>query len=812
MTQIRIVLVFALFFPFVGETPARDWVDTTGKYRISADFVKLEGGVVYLKLKDNKHIKVPLDRFREDDRIFARLQSPINFTTDIRPILETRCVSCHGEEDQQGELRLDSHSMALKGGERGPAFVAGKPDQSLLFKLVSLPKGDAEIMPATGEPLTKEQLAIIHRWIAEGAKWTGTLQAREAKLVSRGNVGATFITTSGTTTYVYTEDMMAFQVDKQVAEHLMGLKIKPAPIVNDEMFVRRAYLDIVGRIPTYDEAVVFLRSTNPKKREMLIDKLIDSPGYESHMYNFWAVDMLRIKPMREDATSRYPYWVKEAVAKNKPYDQMVYELLTPIGNPGQNGAVGYFIGDPPLVNVSMTSQVFLGTQIGCAQCHDHKFDKWTQKQFYELAAFQGTIKGVTNYVPINEVRQAAMKRGVKFPKAGNNYDVLKSLYRLNDNDYPLKFPEDYAYNNARPNSVVTPAFLFDRPELTLDESWVKPTSQKKKGKGKKGGARNLAAKKVALPRNIQAPDGPTTNDPKRLTYAKWVISKSNPRFGPVMANRLWKRVMGTGLVEPIDDWKDDTRPVDPKLLEYLTTEFKRDFKIKEYLRSLYKTKTYQRHCLGDGDLTSESYHMQARQLRRMTAEQVYDSWITLSIADPDTRKRKPSELETHWAEFLAGPPTAARAATALLKATNGGKNGKALSGRLWDKAPNIGLVRASELLYPKGVGTVLGTFGQSPRLALHESSEDPGIEQVLLMLNGNMVDRVLQSNSVLQQQLGKAPNPDQKVEVLFLSILTRFPNQEEQLACSEVIRKKGATGVANVTRALLNSREFLFVQ
>ena len=158
----------------------------------------------------------------------------------------------------------------------------------------------------------------------------------------------------------------------------------------DEVFLRRVYLDVAGRIPTLVEANEFLASEDPRRREDLIDKLLSSPDYVSNMYNFWA-DTLRLveRPQTNIVADPFLGYIKDSIRTNKKYDQWVYEMLTANGKTWENPAVGFQLRDDgmPLPYIDNTVRVFLGTQIGCAQCHDHPFDNWTQYQFYELAAF-----------------------------------------------------------------------------------------------------------------------------------------------------------------------------------------------------------------------------------------------------------------------------------------------------------------------------------------------------------------------------------------------------------------------------------------
>jgi hypothetical protein len=179
----------------------------------------------------------------------------------------------------------------------------------------------------------------------------------------------------------------AAKIDALVEGVLAKQGRKPNEAIDDATFVRRAYLDIAGRVPTIEEAENFHGSDYPRKRQQLITDLLESEGHMSHAYNYWA-DVLRINSAlgigAGQAEAAYQLWVKEAIRTNKPYDQFVRELVSARGMIWDNGAVGYYIRDRgmPLDNMSNTVRIFLGVRLECAQCHNHPFDKWTQMDFY----------------------------------------------------------------------------------------------------------------------------------------------------------------------------------------------------------------------------------------------------------------------------------------------------------------------------------------------------------------------------------------------------------------------------------------------
>ncbi|OYW30885.1 MAG: hypothetical protein B7Z47_02795, partial [Chthoniobacter sp. 12-60-6] len=180
----------------------------------------------------------------------------------------------------------------------------------------------------------------------------------------------------------------AAEIDALLARDWAAHNLTPNASADDSVFVRRIYLDVVGRIPTTREAEEFLASREEGRRPALIDKLLDSEGYVQNYFHYWA-DVLRVQSKGQRTGPAYVHFVKDALRTNKPYDLFVREMIAGAGKAWSDGAIGYYTRDRgmPLDNMASTVRVFLGTRIECAQCHNHPFDKWTQKQFYEMAAF-----------------------------------------------------------------------------------------------------------------------------------------------------------------------------------------------------------------------------------------------------------------------------------------------------------------------------------------------------------------------------------------------------------------------------------------
>ena len=576
----------------------------------------------------------------------------------------------------------------------------------------------------------------------------------------------------------------ARQVDLLVEQGLRAQKAQPNPRISDEQFVRRVYLDVIGRVPTLDEARRFLDSADRDKRAKLIDQLLDSPGYVSNFYNYYA-DILRIQTRLNNNVPGQPYidWLKDSLRQNKHWDVMVRELLTAEGYIWDNGAAGYYLRDVgmPLDNLSNTVRIFLGTQLGCAQCHDHPFDKWSQLEFYEMAAFTYGVQTRSRggNVNLRELRREARSMDPSEQR------VLRRLvrplsFKVEEKSYKqLRLPDDYKYDDAKPKQKVEPATVFgETVSMSKDDS-------------------------------------------RTQVFAAWVTSKKNPRFAMTIANRLWARLMGVGIINPVDDIRDDSENVNPVLLEYLTARMiAGDFDLKQYLRLVLNTQTYQRQASRLELRPDQLYYFPGPALRRMTAEQVWDSLLTMVVDEVDTRTGRPDfrlALAPKLAQMngdeliaLAKNPQKLRQMTreeagpmmmqAMQMRRKGGSRGS-------DK-----YLRASELPSPAPPGHFLREFGQSDREQIEASTTEPTLTQALQLLNGQIDQQLIKKTSVLYRHVDAAAGDDAKIDTLWLSILSREPSSNERRLAEREIADHGRDGYANLVWALLNTREFLFIQ
>ncbi|MEM7013125.1 MAG: DUF1549 domain-containing protein [Verrucomicrobiota bacterium] len=408
-------------------------------------------------------------------------------------------------------------------------------------------------------------------------------------------------------------DNPSAQIDQILAKAWKDAKVEGNPMASDEVFLRRIYLDAAGRIPTLDEAREFLDSKDRNKRARLIEQLLDSESYVNHYFNYWA-DILRINTQQGGGRNITPYyakWVREGLENNKPYDQFVRELVTAKGQPADNGAIGYTYRDRgmPLDHMANTVRVFLGTRLECAQCHNHPFDKWTQMDFYNMAAFSygmtaGNYRGEGYTQLSRKIREMA----------GDDRDVQRNYQRaFQEISRPIRntvnvsyrddrlpqLPHDYQYSDAEPKQKIEAATMFG------DEIQI----------GSESG-------------RVEA-------------YADWMTSPKNPRFTTVISNRLWKKAMGRGLIEPVDELMDSTEPSNAELMNFLEElMIESGYDMKAYLSAIFNSKAYQRQASErEVDLGIE-YHFTGPVRRRMSAEQAWDSMVTLINPQPELKNWK----------------------------------------------------------------------------------------------------------------------------------------------------------------------------
>lgn len=609
-------------------------------------------------------------------------------------------------------------------------------------------------------------------------------------------------------------------------------------LVSEEHFIRRIYLDITGKIPTFEQIKNYSQSKDVLKRQKLIDQLLNSKGYVSHLTNFWR-DLLRhqgVKNMKHDEFTRY---LERSVYENKPYDVMVREMLLARGTQHQNPAIGFYMRDEltdPMDTFNATVRAFLGVRIGCAQCHNHRFDKWTQKEFYESAAFLWGL-GCGKYIgngesEVHGTHAAALRKDKRFIDLEGSFYISqmlnpsKAVVRYHK-DPALHFPDNYVYDNAKPGEKVKPRIVFDYGNVKL-----------------KG-------------------------DSHREQFANWLTSDENRPFARIMANRLWKRVMGIALLEPIDDWKDNITIQNPLLFDALgeiMVELKYD--IKAFLRVIYNSEAYQYSFNIKNDFPQDHYKVQGATLKRMSAEQLSDSLLTLMHGNLD----KFSRLDPQYFEFedklyevlqeyvdtvnpmltehakkymrntdLTDPEIldymmkTAEKIRELEEYYNINRKGYIKGYDMGEFSPLVSHVTPPEdsMMMSSGEGSqshhepsrmihrahfksngFMNDFGKLDRSS-PETSIDSGssLKQILLMMNSSNVKNIVYKDSYLMKELKKIEQLEKRVQFLYYSIYGRAPQKKELLMAKKFIEESKHKGAwSDYTLALINSPEFYFIK
>ena len=353
-------------------------------------------------------------------------------------------------------------------------------------------------------------------------------------------------------------------IDPLVDAKLRKLNVVPSGACDDAEFLRRVYLDVIGTLPTADEARKFLADKSPDRRAKLVDSLLERPEYADYWALKWA-DVLRVDRAVLGHRRAYAYyrWVRESIAANKPFDRFARELVTAEGPLDEVAPANFYrVTGKPGESANTLSQVFLGVRIACAECHHHPFDRWAQNDYYGMAAF---------FTPV----------GVR--KVGPDDALLAT--------------GDFTARNPRSGENVSALPLGDRkPELPLP----------------------------LLLLGAKRPPVAATGD-RRLELAEWMTRPENPFFARNLANRYWAHFLGRGLVEPIDDVRATNPPTNPELLDALAKHVvESKYDLKQLIRTITASRAYRTSAKPNATNTKDEQNYSRALLKRVDAEVLLD--------------------------------------------------------------------------------------------------------------------------------------------------------------------------------------------
>jgi hypothetical protein len=747
-------------------------------------FPKANGASTITVTFGDKTAAVPVEAKHVGDNL------PVNFANQVVPVFtKLGCNSggCHGKQSGQNGFRLSllgfepelDFATLVKEG-RGRRLFPANPDSSLF-----LMKATGKVAHGGGRKMEpdSDEYKVVRRWVAAGMPWgtdgdptvtkisvfpehrilsrnnkqqfavyahysDGTTEditrraqyesndpeiagvdanarvttnalSGEAAVMARyqGHVAvfrATVPLGSKTPEWNFAENTV---VDRHTAKKWRELGLVPSEVCSDEVFTRRVFLDITGTLPTPKQVTDFAADKDPKKREKLVDRLLDSPEYAFYFANKWA-DVLRVKrrndQTRAPGTFAFHEWIRQAVAADVPYSEFARSVLAASGDERKNPPTVWYkeLANPENF-VDDTAQVFLGLRMACANCHHHPYEKWSQDDYWGLAAFFGRVGRKNVTIPGFDPQRGNLQVQVIF---------------------------------TRGNSTVT-------NKRTGKPAVVKPLDGE--------------------PMTIDADDDP------RHKLVDWMTDPKNPFFARAVANRYWAHFFGRGIVDPMDDMRVTNPPSNPELLDALAKNLVDNrYSLKALIRTIVTSRTYQLSSTPN-EWNKHDKQAYARYYpKRLGAEVLLDA--VCQVTDSPTR--------------FNGLPA--------------DRN-----------APN----RAVQLPDESFASYFLDVFGRPQRISACECERvnEANLAQALHLLNSDEVQQKVARAGGRADALAKDPRPEaEKVAELFLWAFGRQPTKDDLAAALAHVEQQAAknpqtgkkTAYENILWALLNTKEFVFVQ
>jgi hypothetical protein len=785
------------------------------------------------------------------------------FESQVRPLLADNCFSCHGEKKQKGGLRLDSAAALLKGGKHGVVVTPGKPGESKIITAVSYKDADLQMPP--DDQLSAAQVTVLTEWVRLGAPYPATA----GPVASAGAKKHRVITDADRRFWSFQpvkdppvpafdaaadlEQWCRNPIDRFVTAKLRDQGLTPAPEADRVTLIRRATFDLHGLPPTPAEVETFVNDTSPDAYQKLIDRLLASARYGERWGRHW-LDLVRYAEsdgFKQDAyrPNAWPYrdYVIEAFNADKPYNRFVTEQLagdeTAPGDPDALVATGYLRHgvyeynqrDVPkqwsqMLNdvTDVTADAFLGLSMGCARCHDHKFDPILQTDYFRLQAF------FTPMLPRDDLARASSGEQQQYESAKGHWDDQTSAIRAQMAPMEQKAAEKTlggAFKKFQPEMQAilrksptqrTPfeeqlAELAGRQIVDPSEN-AQPKitgSDKDKYETLKQQLSHFDADRpkqlpramamtdvgpVAPPTTIpDDPDHPlepgypvvldspslalppisasATSTGRRTALAKWLTDPANPLTSRVMVNRVWQYHFGRGLVETSSDYgRLGTPPTHPEMLDWLACRFvEQGWSLKQLHRLIMTSATYRQAAVRSTPETARLKDPDDRWLWRMTprrleAEQVRDAMLAVS-----------GELQTEAGGAPTDPASARRSVyTKVLRNT---------------RDALLDVFDSPE------------TFGSVPVRNVTTTAN-----QALLMINGDWpLKRASAFAARLRHDTGTS-DPATLVEAAYRLAYGRRPDLTELKAAVEFLQSgESKEKLIDFCHVLLNSNEFLYV-
>lgn len=536
-------------------------------------------------------------------------ERPIDFARDVAPILEQHCIRCHQSSNKKSGIQLATFAD-LKANEY---VIAGDPDESYLVEVVSAAAGEKPMMPTDGAPLSAKEVSAIRKWIRQGARWPDDVVLKERSKADRNWWSLRPLAVSEPPSTGIPSEWAANPIDRFIYARLSEAGLRPSGPADRRKLIRRVTYDLTGLPPTPEEIKAFERDQSADSYEKLVDRLLASPRYGEQWGRHW-LDVTRFGEstgfeVNHLIDNAWPFrdYIIRSLNDDKPFDRLVMEHLAgdavgagdsavevgltflvcgPVDIVGNKDAVqaAQIRADTVDEMIRATGEAFLGLTVGCARCHDHKFDPISQRDYYSLYA---TFAGVYH----EESEEAGEKQKSK-PRS-----MHTGIY---------KQPESRQY-------------LFDRGDAQRRGEEVVPASLSTLADSAKG---------YSL-----ATDAPERE--RRRALAQWLVAADNPLTSRVLANRLWQFHFGTGIVAtPNDFGYMGERPSHPELLDWLAHRvIAEGWRLKAMHRLIVTSQTYQQSSAGRADaakIDADTRLLWRYPPRRLSAEEIRDTMLFVS--------------------------------------------------------------------------------------------------------------------------------------------------------------------------------------
>ena len=437
-----------------------------------------------------------------------------------------------------------------------------------------------------------------------------------------------------------------------------GVDREPLSPIDDLAYLRRVSVDLIGRIPTGAEIDEYMAWPAKVRRQQVVEKLLHHERFTDRWTVFFA-DLLRLRSNAEGGSALIAY-VHKAVEDGMPYDELARRLISSGGKAGSVPEVGFILGDDadPMALAGITSQVFMGVRISCAQCHDHPFDKWTQKDFYGFAAYFGKTRR-------QERRINDRILGVYTTELPQSTVMWPPEGAVDDEDrrpmppvFPISFvKEESPYrplarlNQLREKSETPEPVASNEP--SLDDLLAGAAKKANRQTAGSLGALDVFDEAKSDVREIDLKAAAYRNSELRAKLAELVTDPRNPYFSQSFVNRVWAELLGQGFVEPLDDFSDNNPASHPETLAFLADEFVANgFDLRQLVKMIVLSDAYRRSRadgLPEPDRLALERNFQAAPMRRMISEVLYDSIITaghlFTVKHPEGQN-----LKTVWQE------------------------------------------------------------------------------------------------------------------------------------------------------------------